>query len=145
MAANEAKNTTQSNVAVTAASQTSLSNSENDKPRPTANAVSETNLERAAEKDGYLLDEAQIREKYKLGPDAQLKKAADGKVLIPQPSDSSEDPLNWSKMQKLAVLVVLVANSFTADYSAATGASALLPQAEEWHISPNVVNHATAG
>lgn len=33
----------------------------------------------------------------------------------------------------------------TSDYSAATGASALLAQAEEWHISPNTVNHATAG
>lgn len=33
----------------------------------------------------------------------------------------------------------------SADYSAATGASALLAQAAEWHISPNEVNHATAG
>lgn len=40
---------------------------------------------------------------------------------------------------------MLAIASFTCDYSAATGASALLVQAETWHISPNTVNHATAG
>lgn len=133
-------------------SQISLSNSSEDEksqtkaspPTATTAAVT-TDLERAAETDGYLLDENAVREKYGLSAADVLKKSSDGKVLIPQPTDSPEDPLNWPRWKKMTILVVLVANAFTADYSAATGASALLPQAEEWHLSPDEINHATAG
>jgi hypothetical protein len=102
-------------------------------------------LERVGETQGYVLDEAQLREKLGLAPDVSLKKSRKGVVLIPQPTDSSEDPYNWSPLKKGLILLVLAVNACTADYSAATGASALLPQAEEWHISPDEVNHATAG
>ena len=123
-------------------SQSSLSNQGNEKPGAAPGIV---DVERAGEAQGYVLDEAKLKEQLGLGADAHLKKAKDGKVLIPQPSDSPDDPLNWSTMKKFAILVVLSVNAATADYSAATGASALLPQAEQWRISPNVVNHATAG
>lgn len=102
-------------------------------------------LERVGETQGYVLDEAQLREKLGLAPDVSLKKSRKGVVLIPQPTDSPEDPYNWSPLKKGLILLVLAVNACTADYSAATGASALLPQAEEWHISPDEVNHATAG
>jgi hypothetical protein len=105
-----------------------------------------TDLERNVESGGYVLDEASYRKKHGLHPDVLVKKTRDGKkVLIPQPSNSRDDPLNWSRGQKLAILVVLVVDAFSADYSAATGASALLAQADEWHITPDKVNHATAG
>ena len=128
-------------VATNTGSQTSLSNSDSEKQAPART----TNLERAAETDGYILDESLIKDQYGLDATKHLKKSEDGKVLIPQPSDSQDDPLNWSPWKKASVLIVLVANAFTADYSAATGASALLPQAEQWKISPDTVNHATAG
>ena len=98
-----------------------------------------------AETSGYVLDEAKLREKFGLAPDVPLKKSRKGDVLIPQPTDDAEDPLNWSRWKKAAILVVIGVNAATSDYSAATGASALIPQAQHWHISPNKVNHATAG
>ena len=122
-------------------SQSSLSNGDNEKATPTTQIV---DVERAGETQGYILDEAKLREQLGLGANAVLKKS-NGKVLIPQPTDNPDDPLNWSTWKKLAILVVLSVNAATADYSAATGASALLPQAQQWHISPNTVNHATAG
>lgn len=102
-------------------------------------------LERLGEEKGYALDEAVLKQHLGLAPDAVLKKSPKGVVLIPQPSDDPRDPLNWSVWKKRAILTMLAISSFTSDYSAATGASALLAQAAEWHISPNVVNHATAG
>lgn len=102
-------------------------------------------LERVGETEGYVLDEARLREQLGLGPDVSLKKSKKGVVLIPQPTDDPVDPYNWSPLKKALILLVLAVNACTADYSAATGASALLPQAQEWHISPDEVNHATAG
>lgn len=102
-------------------------------------------LERLGEEEGYALDEAVLRQRLGLLSDAVLKKSPEGIILIPQPSDDPRDPLNWSSGRKRGILVMLVIASFTCDYSAATGASALLAQAEQWHISPNTVNHATAG
>ena len=52
--------------------------------------------------DGYVLDPA-------LYPDnaSGLKLSDDGKkVLIPQPTDSPDDPLNWSYWKKAMTLVV---------------------------------------
>lgn len=102
-------------------------------------------LERLGEQHGYALDETVLKHQLGLPPDAVLKKDSTGRVLIPQPSDSPLDPLNWSVWKKRSILIMLAIASFTCDYSAATGASALLVQAETWHISPNTVNHATAG
>ena len=47
------------------------------------------NLDRVGETQGYVLDEAQLRQQLSLSADAQLKTAKDGKtVLIPQVSRS---------------------------------------------------------
>jgi len=107
--------------------------------------VQPVDLERLGEEQGYALDETVLKQHLGLSPDAVLKKSPKGVVLIPQPSDDPRDPLNWSVWKKRSILIMLALASFTCDYSAATGASALLAQAAQWHISPNVVNHATAG
>ncbi len=124
---------------------------ENEKDQVGAKAAGATtttanvDLDRVGETEGYLLDEAKIKERLGLSPDVALKKSRKGVVLIPQPTEDPQDPLNWSRWKKIAIMVVIAANACTADYSAATGGSALIPQAAEWHISPNTVNHATAG
>lgn len=126
-------------------SQPSLSSAEATTTEKSNTNVAALDLERVGETQGYILDEAQLKEKLGLAPDAVLKKGKHDVVLIPQPSDDPEDPLNWSPTKKALILVVLAVVACTADYSAATGGSALLPQAQEWHISPDEVNHATAG
>ena len=38
----------------------------------------------------------------------QLKTTEDGRtILLPQPSDDPDDPLNWSQMKKMTILVVV--------------------------------------
>jgi hypothetical protein len=59
-----------------------------------------------------------------------LKTAPDGStILIPQPSDNPEDPLNWDSFTKHAVLGVVIACSFLPDYGSVTGAVTLHLQA----------------
>lgn len=125
--------------------------------------IKQVDLDRIGEGDGYVLDEATLKQRLDLPADAVLKKAKDGKtVLIPQPrcvpdlymesayanrcfSDDPNDPLNWPEWRKSMVLLVIAIVSGCGDYSSATGSIAIIPQARQWHISPNTVNHATAG
>jgi hypothetical protein len=59
-----------------------------------------------------------------------LKTARDGHtILIPQPSDSPLDTLNWSKARKHVILIIVSLAAFLPDYGSATGAVTLLPQA----------------
>ena len=75
--------------------------------------------------DGYILDVNQIRggKAPKLAPDNRT-------VLIPQPSDDPNDPLNWSQTKKNIVLAVVSACTFLPDYGSVTGAVTLIPQAK---------------
>lgn len=60
-----------------------------------------------------------------------LKVSANGHiVLVPQPSDNPQDPLNWNFAKKHAVLAVVIACSFLPDYGSVTGAATLAQQAE---------------
>jgi hypothetical protein len=59
-----------------------------------------------------------------------LKTARDGHtILIPQPSDSPSDTLNWSPTRKHVILFIISLAAFLPDYGSATGAVTLLPQA----------------
>ncbi len=79
-------------------------------------------LDELGQKEGYILDSSHAQ--------GGLKTTADGRtILIPQPSDDVNDPLNWSQFKKNVVLVVISAMALVPDYGSATGAVALLPQA----------------
>ncbi|KAL2019777.1 hypothetical protein VTK56DRAFT_9221 [Thermocarpiscus australiensis] len=94
------------------------------------------------ESEGYIID---IDPEEAINA-AGLKLAKDGHtVLIPQPSDDSNDPLNWSWSKKHLILFVVSFASLLADYGSATGAVTLIPQAEEWNTTPDYVNHSQAG
>jgi hypothetical protein len=66
-------------------------------------------------------------------------------VLIPQPSQDVNDPLNWTLFRKHAVLLVVAATAFLPDYGSAVGAVTLIPQSAEWGLSPDTVNHSQVG
>ena len=81
------------------------------------------------DRDGYILDAAQ------LSHDQSTKLTRDGRtVLIPQPSDHPDDPLNWSQTKKHVLLAILCACTFLPDYGSVTGAVTLIPQAK--YIKP---------
>ena len=66
-----------------------------------------------------------------LGAEGQgLQTADDGKtVLIPQPSSDPNDPLNWSRLKKHAILFVITVVAFLPDFGSSIGIVTLLPQA----------------
>lgn len=70
-------------------------------------------------KEGYVLQDT----------DGQLKHSQDGNILIPQPSDDPDDPLNWSFMKKHVMLLIVSFTALLPDYGSATGAVTLIPQA----------------
>ncbi|KAK0634234.1 major facilitator superfamily domain-containing protein [Bombardia bombarda] len=75
-----------------------------------------------------------------------VKLAKDGHTrLIPQPSDDPSDPLNWSWNKKHLTLFIVSLCGFLPDYGSAVGAVTLLPQAVEWNMTPDEVNHSQAG
>jgi hypothetical protein len=77
------------------------------------------------ETDGYILETEGDSPNT-----AGLKLARDGHtILIPQPSDDANDPLNWSRYKKHVILFIISATAFLPDYGSATGAVTLLPQA----------------
>lgn len=80
-------------------------------------------LEEAGEREGYVLNDAS------LAHERGLKTTADGQtILIPQPSDSPNDPLNWSSFRKHLVLIIISCTALLPDYGSATGAVTLTPQ-----------------
>ena len=87
-------------------------------------------LDKVGEAVGYVLDEDQLKTTLGLAPNAHLKTAKDGRtVLIPQPTEDRDDPLNWPAWKKNLILAIISIAACTPDYGNATGAVALIPQA----------------
>ena len=87
-------------------------------------AVAEVNETQEA-LEGYILDP----DRY-LGQAAGLKTTGDGHfVLIPQPTETSDDPLNWSARRKTVTLVIIAYIAALADYTGGTAIVTVIPQA----------------
>ena len=72
--------------------------------------------------EGYALDAA-------LHDAQNLKLANDGRtVLIPQPSDDPQDPLNWPARKKLAIVFTMSTIAFLPEFGSAVGIPAIVPQ-----------------
>lgn len=96
-----------------------------------------TDLHEYNEREGYVITDT---------AHSNLKRARDGQtILLPQPSDDKNDPLNWSWAKKHTILIIISMTAFLPDYGSATGAVTLLPQAEVYGLSPDVVNHSQVG
>ncbi|KAL9056530.1 MAG: hypothetical protein Q9162_002906 [Coniocarpon cinnabarinum] len=72
-----------------------------------------------------------------------LKLARDGHtVLVPQPSEDPNDPLNWSWAKKHIILFILALSAFCGDFGSGAGIPCIVLQGEEWGLSPNHVNYS---
>ena len=75
--------------------------------------------------EGYVLDPSRYPNQA-----AGLKTTGDGRyVLIPQPTESSDDPLNWSPRRKAVTLVIIAYIAALADYTGGTAIITVIPQA----------------
>ncbi|KAF2457508.1 major facilitator superfamily domain-containing protein [Lineolata rhizophorae] len=72
-----------------------------------------------------------------------LRLAKDGHtVLVPQPSDDPNDPLNWSPFKKHMILFIVGLAAFCGDFGSGAGIPCIVPQAQEWGMTPYHVNFA---
>jgi len=73
--------------------------------------------------EGYVLDPNRY-------PDAAgLKTTEDGAyVLIPQPLDTPDDPLNWSLRKKRLILAIVAYIAALADFTGGTAIITVIPQ-----------------
>jgi MFS family permease len=77
------------------------------------------------------------------GDAGSLKLAKNGHtVLVPQPTDDPNDPLNWSWAKKHTILFIVALSSFLGDFGSGAGVPCIVLQGEEWGMSPNSVNYA---
>ena len=73
--------------------------------------------------EGYVLDPSQYA-----GDASTLKTSAEGFILIPQPLDSDDDPLNWSPRRKWTIVAIIAYIAALADYTGGTAIIAVIPQ-----------------
>ncbi|RMX97195.1 hypothetical protein D0868_10774 [Hortaea werneckii] len=89
---------------------------------------------------GYVLDADKI-----FADEGSLKTAKDGHtILVPQPSENSNDPLNWPWWKKHAVLLTISFVSFLPDFGTAMGSVTQIPQAKAWHMSKATIQESVA-
>jgi hypothetical protein len=78
--------------------------------------------------------------------DLGLKLAKDGStVLIPQPSDDDEDPLNWSWLRKHKAFFALLLPSLLTDWGMTWGTTMFEAQSITWNMSVPDVARSTSG
>jgi hypothetical protein len=86
---------------------------EKDVPEPRA-IENLADLHEFNEREGYVITDTEHQD---------LKRARDGHtILLPQPSDDKNDPLNWSWTKKHTILIIISMTAFLPDYGSATGA-----------------------
>ncbi|KAL9599464.1 MAG: hypothetical protein Q9219_003803 [cf. Caloplaca sp. 3 TL-2023] len=101
------------------------------------------------ERDGYIVDTESLADEKQTTVATgctKLKTASNGHtILVPQPTDDPNDPLNWSPLRKRVILLIISYAAFLPDSGSAIGAIALVPQSEQWHMSPDSILRAQAG
>ncbi|KAJ7198622.1 major facilitator superfamily domain-containing protein [Mycena haematopus] len=76
---------------------------------------------------------------------SRLKLSADGtKVLWPQPTDSPDDPQNWSDRHKSLLLVIITLAAVVPDFDSGIGIAAIFKLAVQYDTTPGVINNLTS-
>ncbi|KAJ6010876.1 hypothetical protein N7451_002288 [Penicillium sp. IBT 35674x] len=91
--------------------------------------------------EGYVVDPSRYANNA-----ARLKTSSDGRfVLIPQPLDSPNDPLNWTEGKKRWIVAVIAFIALLADYTGGSAIITVLPQSMQWGLSQATVQTAVVG
>ncbi len=61
--------------------------------------------------------------------------ATDGSELVPQPSASPDDPLNWTWLKKHTVMLALIPGCLLSDWTLTWGTTVFEQQAPEWYVN----------
>ncbi|KAF8340130.1 major facilitator superfamily domain-containing protein [Amanita rubescens] len=92
-----------------------------------------------------VIDPAEARAEFGEEFASRLKLSSDGtKILWPQPSDSPNDPQNWSDSQKTLNLIIITLAAIVPDFDSGIGIAAIFPLAEQYHTTPGMINDLTS-
>ncbi|KAF7761482.1 hypothetical protein Agabi119p4_9474 [Agaricus bisporus var. burnettii] len=76
---------------------------------------------------------------------AKLKLTKDGKtVLWPQPTDSENDPQNWSSRRKHLQLLIVTLAAIVPDFDSGIGIASLFPLAAQYDTTVDEINNLTS-
>ncbi|KAF7348493.1 MFS general substrate transporter [Mycena venus] len=76
---------------------------------------------------------------------SRLKLSRDGtKVLWPQPTDSPEDPQNWSDRRKSLLLIIVTLAAIVPDFDSGIGIAAIFQLAAQYNTTTGVINNLTS-
>ncbi|KAG6899942.1 hypothetical protein C0993_005064 [Termitomyces sp. T159_Od127] len=76
---------------------------------------------------------------------SQLKLNKDGtKVLWPQPTDSPDDPQNWSDWRKTVQLIIITLAAIVPDFDSGIGIAAIFALAEQYDTTTGEINNLTS-
>ncbi|KAF7586330.1 hypothetical protein BBP40_009058 [Aspergillus hancockii] len=91
--------------------------------------------------EGYIVDASRY-----LDNASRFKTTADGRfVLIPQPLDTPDDPLNWSPGTKWFLVAIISYIALLADYTGGTAIITIIPQSMHWELAQATVQRAVVG
>ncbi|KAJ7636997.1 major facilitator superfamily domain-containing protein [Roridomyces roridus] len=76
---------------------------------------------------------------------SRLKLSKDGsRVLWPQPTDSPDDPQNWSDRRKSLLLIIITLAAIVPDFDSGIGIAAIFKLAEQYNTTTGVINNLTS-
>ncbi|KAL1850747.1 hypothetical protein VTK73DRAFT_9599 [Phialemonium thermophilum] len=78
------------------------------------------------------------------GGDASLKRTPGGTLLVPQPTDDPDEPLNWSWTRKHLALFVLALGSFYVKFTATVLAPGAVTLAHQFHVTNRQGTYVTS-
>ncbi|KAJ7592989.1 MFS general substrate transporter [Mycena floridula] len=92
-----------------------------------------------------IIDPAEARIELGDAVSSRLKLSPDGtKVLWPQPSDSKNDPQNWSEGKKNVQLLIITLAAIVPDFDSGIGIASIFKLAEQYNTNPGVINNLTS-
>ncbi|KAK7451022.1 hypothetical protein VKT23_012698 [Stygiomarasmius scandens] len=112
-----------------------------------SDSVSEINLftlheERAGR---LVVDPEEAKVEFGEAVASKLKLSRDGtKILWPQPTDSPNDPQNWSDRRKALHLLIITLAAIVPDFDSGIGIASLFQLAEEYNTTTEVINNLTS-
>ncbi|KAF7358628.1 MFS general substrate transporter [Mycena sanguinolenta] len=92
-----------------------------------------------------VIDPAEAKIEFGESVAARLKLSSDGtKVLWPQPTDSPDDPQNWSDRRKSLLLIIVTLAAIVPDFDSGIGIAAIFKLAEQYDTTTDVINNLTS-
>ncbi|KAK2459613.1 hypothetical protein APHAL10511_008368 [Amanita phalloides] len=92
-----------------------------------------------------VIDPAEAKVEFGEEVASRLKLSRNGTIVLwPQPSDSPNDPQNWSDFEKTVHLIITTLAAIVPDFESGIGIATLFSLVQQYHTTPGVINNLTS-